>query len=311
MKKKPKLKKSNRVILYGLFLIIALIVPQLVNDYKVMVIDLGMLMAISVLGLIVLVNFTGQISLGQVAYYAIGSYTAGYCITQLNINPWIAVLLGSMCAMLLGVMLGVPAFNLKGPFLAIITIGFYEIVNIILVNWIDVTGGPYGMSSISPLKIGNMNFSKPVPFYYMTIVIILIIVLAIIRIRKSRVGRAMISVMNDEVASDMLGVNVRQIKLVSFGISAFLAGLGGSLFAVFVGYIVPEAFSSGQSSLMLSMSIVSGANVILAPIIAVIINALPEMLRSLQEYYLLIFSLILLVFIMFSAWRQYKNNNDF
>ena len=110
--------------------------------------------------------------------------------------------------------------------------------------------------------------------------------------------------------SPMLGVNVRQIKLISFGIAAFFTGLAGGLYAAFTGYIVPDAYTFSESALYLSMSVVSGFNVIVAPVVSVVINALPETLRSLKEYYLLIFSIVLLAFIMISAARQYRINND-
>jgi branched-chain amino acid transport system permease protein len=295
----------------GLIIVLAFSVsPIFLNRYMVLVLDLGILAAMTVLGLVVLVGFTGQLSLGQVAYFAIGGYVAGFACTRWGIDPWIAIILAAVVSALFGVLIGFPAFKLNGPFLAIITIGFFEIVKILLVNLIDITGGPYGMAGIPPLKIGELRLNRPLLFFYFSIFILLVFIVFILRLRKSRIGRAMISVMNDEVVSPMLGVNVRRIKLTSFGIASFITGLAGAFYAVLTGYIVPDAYTFSESALYLSMAVVSGFNVIIAPMVAIILNMLPEALRGLQEYYLLIFSIALLTFILISAWRQYKLNNE-
>lgn len=307
---KSMIKNRWKNIIVYIMLLAMLIVPLIINKYMVMVLDLGLLVAIVVLGMVVLVGFTGQLSLGQVAYYAIGSYAAGILCTRFPISPWIGILFAGFVGMLFGILVGIPAFNLNGPFLAIITIGFFEIVKILLINLQDLTGGPFGLMGIPSLKIGPIDFSQPLPFFYLVMFIMILVIVSVIRVRKSRIGRAMISVMNDEVASPMLGVNVRKVKLVSFGFSAFLAGLAGGLYAVFTGYIVPDAYTFSESALYLSMSVVSGFNAILASVVAVFLNMLPEALRALKEYYLLFFSIALLIFVMLSAWKQYKSNNE-
>lgn len=297
-------------ILAAVIAAVLLILPFVTSKYKILCIDFGMLAAITVLGMVVLVGFTGQLTLGQVAYYAIGSYTVGILYKHFGISPWIGVILGIVVAALFGILIGIPAFNLRGPFLAIITIGFYEIVDILLINLSDITGGPFGISGIPGLKIGDFNLSKQIPFYYVTLVLMVLLVLVVLRLRKSRVGRAMIAVMNDETTAPMLGVNVKQVKLVSFGLAAGMAGLAGALYATCATFIVPEAFTSSNSSLYLAMSVISGFHAVVAPFVAVIVNMLPELLRALENYYLLIFSIVLIIVIMVSAWRQYKANND-
>lgn len=303
--------KTNRdIILSAITLLIAIIVPLFLSNYKVLVLDVGLLMGMIVVGLLVLVCFTGQLSLGQIAYYAIGAYITGYSNTVWELNPWFAVILGATIALLFGLLIGIPSFNLDGPFLAIVTIGFYKIIHIILMDWDEVTGGPFGMKGIKPLSCASLDFSKPVPFYYLTLALLVIFVIFTNRIRNSSVGRSMIAVMNDEPASVMIGINPKKVKLLSFGFSAFIAGLGGSLYAVLIGYIVPDAFKFSDSILVLAMAVISGTNAILAPVVAVIINSVPEMLRFLERYYLLIFSVVLLVFIISFAYREYKSNTE-
>lgn len=303
-------KKWLKWALMALAAIFLLVLPMTTTKYKVLVIDFGILAAITVLGLVVLVGFTGQLTLGQIAYYAIGSYTVGILYTRFGVSPWIGVILGTAVAALCGVIVGLPAFNLRGPFLATITISFYEIVYILLTNLSEFTGGPFGLQGIAGLTIGDFNVSKQIPFYYFTLALLLLIVIGVLRLRRSRVGRSMIAVMNDETASPMLGVNPRSVKLVSFGLAAGLAGLAGALYATCASFIVPEAFTSSNSSLYLAMSVISGFNAWLAPVVAVVLNMLPELMRELEEYYLLVFSIVLIVVIMVSAWRQYKANND-
>lgn len=310
MKKITEFIKKYKWIFAGILTAAILALPAFLTGYKVLCVDLGILAAMAVLGLVVLVGYTGQLSLGQIAYYAIGSYTVGILTTRFGISPWICIILAVFVAALFGIMVGVPAFSLRGPFLAIITIGFFEIVDILLTNLQDFTGGPFGISNIPKLKIGSIDFCKPVPFYYLTLALLVLIAISVLRLRRSRVGRAMIAVMNDETSAPMLGVNVKRIKLVSFGFAAALAGLAGGLYATFATYIVPEAYTYSNSALYLSMSVISGFNAVVAPFVAVILNMLPELLRALEDYYLLIFSVALMIVIMISAWRQYKANND-
>lgn len=290
--------------------LVLLMLPMVTSKYKILVIDFGILAAMTVLGLVVLVGYTGQLTLGQIAYYAIGSYTVGILYSRFGVSPWIGVILGVILAALFGVLIGIPAFNLRGPFLAIITIGFFEIVDILLTNLSEITGGPFGIMGIGGLKIGEYNISKQIPFYYFTLALLVLIVVGVLRLRNSRIGRAMIAVMNDETVAPMLGVNPKQMKLISFGLAAALAGLAGALYATCATFIVPEAFTSANSSLYLAMSVISGFNALLAPVVAVVVNMLPELMREFENSYLLIFSVVLIIVIMISAWQQYKANND-
>ncbi len=305
-----KQKTIIRRIVYIAAAVFVLILPMFLGSYKMTVIDNGMVIGLLVIGLVMLVCFTGQLSLGQIAFFAVGAYVMGYSNTVLHIPAIPAILLGIAVAAILGVLVGIPSFNLNGPFLAIVTIGFFKIVSIILTDWQSVTGGPFGMNGIKGIRIGSLNFGKPMPFYYLMLAITAVVCMLVIRFRKSTYGRAMISIMDDEVASNMLGVNTKRVKLISFGVSAAITGLGGALYANFVTYLVPNAFSFAKSTQAIAMAVISGTNVIFAPIVAVIVTIVPEALRSLQNAYMLIFSIILIIFIMVVAYREYKSHND-
>lgn len=284
--------------------------PHFLSKYFVLCMDIGMVGGLVILGLVILVGYTGQLSLGQIAYFAIGAYAVAILNITYGVNIWLCVLISGFVGCIFGLLVGIPAFQLRGPFLAIITIAFFEIMNILLINLQDFTGGPYGMSGISKLMIGEWNLSKNIEFFYLMLAILIIMILFTLRLKNSRIGRGMIAVKTDETAAPMLGVNVKGMKRLSFAISAFMAAFGGGLYATFVGYVVPEAFSYSSSSEYLLVSVISGFQAIFAPILGVFIYILPEFFREIQEYYLMIFSALLLIIVVVSAWRNYKVENE-
>ena len=280
------------------------------SDYMVLVANIGCTVGIVVLGMVVLVGYTGQLSLGNVAFYSIGAYIAAITATRWNLNPWLGLVLAFVLTGMVGTLIGIPSFNLRGPFLVIVTIGFAEIVKILALNLVNLTGGPFGISGIPPIPFFGIDLSEPVPFYYFITVILFAMIFLIRRVRDSRTGRAMMAVMNDEIAADIMGVNVNRIKLLSFTISASFAGLGGALFAYFSAYIVTDMFTFNESAQYLVMTVVGGFNALFSPLVGVFLTMLPELLRFLQEYYMLIFSFILMVSVVFAAWRQNKQMEE-
>jgi branched-chain amino acid transport system permease protein len=259
-----------------------------------------------VLGLVVLVGFTGLISLGQVAFYSIGSYVAAIATTRLGLSPWLALIIAPVVAAGFGVLVGIPAFNLRGPFLVIITIGFAEIARILVLNMEPITGGPFGISLIPSLKLARVSLSTPMLFYYFMVVVLSLAIFAIARIRNSRTGRALIAVRDDELAAEIMGVNTKHYKVLSFALSAALAGFAGALYAFLTGYIGPDLYTFNESASYLCMSVLGGFSPIFSPLFAVVLTLLPELLRGLKDYYMLFFSFILMVLVLFAAWRQHK-----
>lgn len=307
------MKINNKKLKYAILTLIILIIllPLLLqNDYLILVADMGAITGLLVLGLVVLVGFTGLLSLGQVAFYAIGAYTAAILSTSLGVSPWLGLLAAGVVSGICGIIIGLPSFNLKGPFLVIITIGFAEIVRILLLNLQSITGGPFGISQIPPLKIAGISLAEPLNFYYFIMIFIAICIFGVSRLRASRVGRALISIRDDETAAEIMGVDVRRYKIISFTISAVLAGFAGAFYACLTSYIVPDLFTFNESAQYLSMTVLGGFNPIGAPLISVVLTILPELLRGLKEYYMLFFSSILLILIVIVAWRQQKASID-
>lgn len=276
------------------------------SDYMVLVACIGCSVGVVVLGMVVLVGFTGQLSLGNVAFYSIGAYTAAITSTRWGVNPWIGLLLAAVTTGLVGALIGIPSFNLRGPFLVIVTIGFSEIVKILSMNLVGITGGPFGISGVQPLSFFGYELTEAIPFYYFIITVLFVMIFLIRRVRDSRTGRAMVAVMNDEIAADIMGVDVNRVKLLSFSISAMFAGIGGAMFAYFSAYVVTDMFTFNESAQYLVMTVIGGFSPLYSPLVAILLTMLPEVLRFLQEYYMLIFSFILLVSVLVAAWRQNK-----
>ena len=309
---KEKLARIRRSkLIYLLFLLIALLIPLFArSNFQLMVLGMGSIAGLTVLGMVVLIGYTGLLSLGNVAFFSIGAYIMAITTTRLYINPWFGLFFSAIGAALCGALVGIPSFKLRGPFLVIITVGFAEIIRLLSINLVELTGGPFGISLIPHLQFFGISLSRPFNFYYFVIVVLALVVFAIYRIRDSRIGRAMVSVKNDEIAAEILGINVKRIKLLSFTISALLAGFAGGLFAAFIGYIVSDMFTPRESSLYLVMTVMGGFTPVFSAISAIVITMLPEMLRFLQAYYLLIFSVILLVSILLVSWRQHREENS-
>jgi branched-chain amino acid transport system permease protein len=291
--------------------VLALVLPLILqSDYLILVTDMGAVVALVVLGLVVLAGFTGLVSLGQVAFYSIGSYVGAIVTTRMGWSPWLVLLIAPTVAAVFGVLVGIPAFNLRGPFLVIITIGFAEIIRILVINLEHLTGGPFGISRIPPLKLAGLDLARPLYFYYFIAVLLALAMYGTIRLRNSRIGRALIAIRDDELTAEVMGVNVKHYKIMSFALSAFLAGFAGALYAFLTGYIGPDLYTFNESALYLCMSVLGGFSAIVSPLVGVLLTLLPELLRSLKDYYMLFFSFILMVLVLFAAWREHKAANS-
>ena len=304
-----RLAGPRQLALMGVAL--ALLLPIILrSDYLILVTDMGAVVALVVLGLVALAGFTGLISLGQVAFYSIGSYVGAIITTRLGWSPWLVLLIAPTVAAAFGVLVGIPTFNLRGPFLVIITIGFAEIIRILVINLEHLTGGPFGISRIPPLTLAGLDLSRPLYFYYFIIVVLALAMYGAIRLRNSRVGRALIAIRDDELTAEVMGVNVKYYKIMSFALSAFLAGLAGALYAFLASYIGPDLYTFNESALYLCMSVLGGFSAVASPLVGVLLTLLPELLRSLKDYYMLFFSFILMVLVLFAAWREHKAANS-
>jgi branched-chain amino acid transport system permease protein len=251
----------------------------------------------------VVVGFAGLLDLGYVAFYAIGAY--GYALLAspqfgIHIPFWAMVPVCVLLAGLARALLGLPVLRMRGDYLAIVTLGFGEIIRIILNNLDPVTQGPKGLLRIDPPALGGFVIDTPMRWYYLILVGVLCSVFVADRLNNSRIGRAWIAIREDEDAAAVMGIHTLKYKLLAFTVGASFAGVGGAIFAARQGSIFPENFSLMVSINVLCLIIIGGMGSIPGVILgAVVLIGLPEVLREVQQYRMLAFGALLVVMMIF------------
>ncbi|MEO8156124.1 MAG: ABC transporter ATP-binding protein [Rhizobacter sp.] len=302
--------KLSVFIIAGVLLLLAPLLAQQFGNAWVRIIDIALLYVLLALGLNIVVGYAGLLDLGYVAFYAVGAYMLGLlasphlsetfpAIARLFPNgmhtPWWAVLpLGALLAGAFGVMLGAPTLKLRGDYLAIVTLGFGEIIRVFVTNLdapVNITNGPKGLSQIDPIRIFGYDFAQKhslfgmeIPsvtnYYYLFLVMVMISVMICYRLERSRIGRAWMAIREDEIAAKAMGINTRNLKLLAFGMGATFGGVSGVLFASFQQFVSPESFSLQESVMIVAMVVLGGIGHIPGVILgALLLAALPEVLR--------------------------------
>ncbi len=293
-----------------LLLMPAAAIPLVAQGYIVDVTILSGIYIILALGLNVVVGFTGLLNLGFVAYYAIGAYSFALLNTNLGMGFWSAMPLSVIITVMAGFLFAVPAVRLKGDYLALVTLGFGEIVHITLNNWDSLTKGPNGISGITPPYILSVGLTTLNSFYYLVMFFVVIAIIIMRRVHASKIGRAWIALREDEIATSAVGINTTMYKLYSVAFGAFWAGLAGSLFAAKMRFISPESFTFMESVLILCMVIVGGLGSIAGVILgAVILVFLPEVLREVQLYRMLALGAGLVALMIFRPQGLFGGKN--
>jgi branched-chain amino acid transport system permease protein len=305
--------RDNKLIVFliaGVLLLVAPLVVQQFGNAWVRIIDIALLYVLLALGLNIVVGYAGLLDLGYVAFYAVGAYMlgllasphlsetfAGVAVTfpgGLHLPWWVVLPLGAVVAGAFGVMLGAPTLKLRGDYLAIVTLGFGEIIRVFLTNLdapVNITNGPKGLNQIDPIVIFGYDFAKKhtlfgfeIPsvtnYYYLFLALVIISVVICYRLERSRIGRAWMAIREDEIAAKAMGINTRNLKLLAFGMGATFGGVSGVLFASFQGFVSPESFSLQESVMIVAMVVLGGIGHIPGVIIgALLLAALPEVLR--------------------------------
>lgn len=279
-----------------------LLLPVVFAGKFYLLIPIGILALISI-GLSLLLGYTGQISLGHAAFYAIGAYTSGVLTVHYAWNPWLAMVAGVALSSAIALLVGLPALRLHGHYLAMATLAFGEIVRVILDAWMEVTGGPSGFGDIPSLAVFGYVFDpflneKALYFLVWGFVFVgLAIALCLIH---SRVGRALRSIHDGEQAANVLGVPTASYKVKVFVLSAAYASVAGSLYAHFMQFINPPPFSVMTSIIVVIMVIVGGMRTVWGAIVGtVIMGLLPVWLSWMEDYRLVVYGSILLIIMMF------------
>jgi branched-chain amino acid transport system permease protein len=259
--------------------------------------NLAILYCFLALGLNIVVGFAGLLDLGYIAFYGVGAYVYALLASpqfDVHLPFWIILPLGAMVACLFGVLLGAPTLKLRGDYLAIVTLGFGEIVRIFLNNLatpFNLTNGPQGITLIDPFRIDGFNFasnqtvlglalSGPIKYYYLLLLVLLVVIGLNLRLQNSRIGRAWEAIREDETAARAMGINTRNIKLLAFAMGASFGGIAGGMFSAMQGFISPESFVLVESIMVLSMVVLGGMGNIWGVIIgALLLSYVPEVLR--------------------------------
>ncbi len=269
-------------------LAIPLFTPE---GYVIQLLNIAILNAIVVLGLNYVTGWTGQINFGQAAFYGLGAYTTAIA-TKAGL-PWIVTpFLSAVMVVLASLILGLPTLRLRTHYLAMTTIGFGEIVRLIIVHWEPVTGGTSGLRAIPGISVFGFGPQGQIQHFYLLMAALAIAVVVAARIRHSTLGRAMIATKDSEIGAEQSGVDTVRTKLFAFMIGAVYAGLAGCLYASSIRFISPDSFSGTQAVLLMTMLIVGGMGSIVGCIVgAVTLTILPEVLRFLGQWYLVLYGL--------------------
>jgi branched-chain amino acid transport system permease protein len=263
--------------------------------------NLAILYVFLSLGLNIVVGFAGLLDLGYIAFYAVGAYVYALLASpHFNIHwPFWAILpLGAAVAALFGVLIGAPTLKLRGDYLAIVTLGFGEIVRIFLNNLsqpVNITNGPQGIARIDPFRLGGIDFSKsesflglvfsgPIKYYYLLLAVLLAVIFINVRLQNSRIGRAWEAVREDEIAARATGIDTTRLKLLAFAMGASFGGVAGGMFSAIQGFVSPESFVLVESIMVVSMVVLGGMGNIWGVILgALLLSFVPEILRFTVE----------------------------
>ncbi|HVG03747.1 MAG TPA: ABC transporter ATP-binding protein [Burkholderiaceae bacterium] len=315
----PQLRKDPRAAWIAAFALALTLValPWIAGHFGnawIRVLAFACLYVMLALGLNIVVGFAGLLDLGYIAFYAVGAYMyallASPHLTQqfawiaqafpngLHLSIWLVVPFGAAIAAFFGILLGAPVLKLRGDYLAIVTLGFGEIIRIFINNLnspVNITNGPQGITLIDPITIAGVTFSKTINFigyevsslvlyYYLFLVLTIFTVVICIRLQDSRLGRAWMAIREDEIAAKAMGINVRNVKLLAFALGATFGGVAGAMFSAFQGFVSPESFVLSESIIVLAMVVLGGIGHIPGVIVgAVLLAVLPEFLRDFVE----------------------------
>ena len=305
--------KKNKLFSFLLVALALLVLPLLLQqggNAWVRILDMALLYVLLALGLNIVVGYAGLLDLGYVAFFAVGAYLfallgsphlaeafpwiAAAFPDGLHLPIWAVIPLAAALAGLFGVLLGAPTLKLRGDYLAIVTLGFGEIIRVFLNNLdrpINLTNGPKGINQIDGITFFGVKLSRPIEvfgfeiasvslYYYLFLALVIVSVVICHRLEQSRIGRAWMAIREDEIAAKAMGINTRNLKLLAFGMGATFGGISGAMFAAFQGFVSPESFSLMESVMIVAMVVLGGIGYLPGVILgALLLAALPEVLR--------------------------------
>lgn len=317
----PEYKSRMRWIL-PLIITLAICFPFVATKYVLTVAILGLIYVLLGLGLNIVVGLAGLLDLGYVAFYAIGAYGLALGYQYLGLGFWTMLPLAALMAAAAGAVLGFPVLRMHGDYLAIVTLGFGEIIRLVLNNWLTFTGGPNGISAPPPTFFGlefgrrakeggvpfheffNLTFNPNLKFIFIYVVLLLVVLLVLYikhRLTRMPIGRAWEALREDEIACRSMGLNHVLVKLSAFALGASTAGIAGVFFATYQGFVNPTSFTFFESALILAIVVLGGMGSTLGVVLAAfVLTVTPELLRTFAEYRVLLFGVLMVVMMI---WR--------
>jgi branched-chain amino acid transport system permease protein len=275
---------------------VAVIVPAVSSNYMLRVANMTMLTYLCVLSMFIVFGMAGQISFAQAGFWGVGAYITAILTVKLHVSPLLALVASVAGTVLLAVLLGLALFRLVGHYFGFSTIGVVMILNGIFQNWKEVTGGADGIPDIPALGIGPWEFLSEISNFYLILVVAVVISFITWKLQHSALGRSFMAIRDNEIAARCMGINSYRTKIVAFAIAAAYCAVAGSLYAFLASYISAATFTFPQSALYLVMLMLGGYNSLAGPVIGTtLLMLLPEWVRFLQEYILLIYGLGVMV----------------
>ncbi|PLX66245.1 MAG: branched-chain amino acid ABC transporter permease [Denitrovibrio sp.] len=287
----------------GGILAVLCVLPFITDSYQINILTVALMYIVLGLGLNIVVGLAGLLDLGFVAFYAVGAYTYALLNHHFGLSFWIVLPIGGSLAAIFGILLGFPVLRLRGDYLAIVTLGFGEIIRLVLENWNDFSMGPSGIANIDRPTFFGMDLTlnqSTIYIYFLMILFTIFTIFFVNRLQNSRIGRAWLALREDETACQAMGVGKTRTKLMAFALGAAWAGLMGVVFAAKTTFINPASFTFLESAIILSVVVLGGMGSIPGVILgALIMILLPEYLRAFSEYRMLVFGGAMVVMMVF------------
>lgn len=292
-------KKDSLILL---FLTVCLVVfPFIVtNTYYISTMVFVGINGIIAIGLSLLMGYAGQISIGHAAFFGLGAYTSAVLTAKLGFHPWGAFFLGILLSSCIALIIGIPSLKLKGHYLAMATLGFGEITYIVFNELTDITGGPSGIGDIPKISLAGYTMNTDIKYYFFVWAFLLLILVLSLNLIHSRIGRALRSIHDSEVAANAMGVNTSKLKIQVFMISAVFGSVAGSLYTHYVTFVSPGSFGLFFSILLVMMVVIGGMHSVWGALIgAALLTILPEFLRALKDFEIFVYGAVLLLIMIF------------
>lgn len=302
--------QRNRMVVLMVMAALAMVIPLVANNYMLEVLTNAWFYTILCLGLNIVVGYAGLLDLGYAAFFAVGAYTTGILTSKFGVNFWLTIPAAVACSMLAGIIIGGPTLRLRSDYLAIVTLGFGEIVRIIARN-LEITGGASGLIGIDRPFFFGIELSQGIHFYYVFLLLAILACFVSYRLQNSRLGRAWQYVREDEDAAEAMGINRVGVKLYAYVIGAMFGGVAGCFFAAKMTAISPETFTFAQSVLILLGVVLGGMGKIPGVIVGAFALVLfPEVFRGLGSMRMLIFGIVMLIIMLYrpeGIWPRGKS----